>query len=70
MLCVQAEQSHGDFCLLCVHRGTWDALVPTSTTAQGVWLVQLVRTAGAAFALHAGQSRHKKLSGTWWPSKQ
>lgn len=55
VLCVQAEQSHGDFCLLHVHRDTYDALVPTSMITQVVWLVQLVTTAGTVIALHAGQ---------------
>lgn len=55
MLCVQAGQSHADLCLLHVFKDTWDALVPTSMIKQVVWLVQLVMTAGAVFALHAGQ---------------
>lgn len=55
MLCGQAEQNHGDLSLLHVHRDTWDALVPTSMIKQVVWLVHPVMTAGAMFALYAGQ---------------
>lgn len=43
------------FCFLHAHQDTWDALVLTLMITQLVWLVQLVMTAGAVSALHAGQ---------------
>lgn len=57
---VQAEQSHGDFCLICVRIDTWDACFPTSVITQGVWLVQLIIAAGDCIACRM-ESRHQKF---------
>lgn len=61
MLCVPAEQSYGDvfFFHSCVHRDTWDALVPTSSGLAGAashdnW--------GCVCLACRTESRHQKLS--------
>lgn len=55
---VQDEQSHGDFCLICVLIDTWH--FPTSVITQGVWLVQRIVAAGDCIACRM-ESRHQKF---------
>lgn len=57
MVVVQAEQSHGDFCLICVHIDTWDACFPTSMITQGVQLIVAARDCMACRM----ESRHQKF---------
>lgn len=57
---VQAKQSHGDFCLICVLTDTCHACFPTSVITRGVWLVQGIMAAGGCIACRT-ESRLQKF---------